>query len=610
MYVSRRNTLLVSPPYHENATASLCKDDAVDSAEYITSSSSFTQLSTPSDSTFNIINCHHRPEKMTQRQQQQQQQAQAVAPFPNLPSQVSSASSLNSHASSNASTLTNLQHQAASSQVGVTEAANSSTMLNIPAIATSINSSTSLGLLANNYTNSIISNTSSNPNYNATAAALASASIVSGTVPEFLYQLTKMLTDPNNEIIEWSTYSGNGRIEVHNPSRLESEVLSRYFRHSKYSSFQRQLNYFGFRKIAGKGKMSPCSYVNDAATLDIRSLLLMKRKGSEKEKNGNKATTAADACNDDGKNTAASSALAVQAGMKRMNPGNDIQPATVQPMFHNAHRNISFDTMAATVAKNIAEARTQHQLQQVERSNEEFNEIKRTKLESSTSASSASASGRGYTVATGKGIRHQLNGYLRPSSSGGSINNTTHASTSSSSATTSATTADCGESSSNQNQSWSVLHNASAAAPTSTAPLQFLDPNELGMSVTSATYLNQLKNNYAAVASDATTGGSSAAVDATASPPCAAAATAANHGAVNQQLPCLPENSGNNTNTSPVSRVSSQTSFLGMLRRDDSLINLAMLPTLYTTAPAATGTTNPSNIDSETSFGFIDYNPS
>ena len=108
-----------------------------------------------------------------------------------------------------------------------------------------------------------------------------------------------MLTDPNNEIIEWSTYSGNGRIEVHNPSRLESEVLSRYFRHSKYSSFQRQLNYFGFRKIAGKGKMSPCSYVNDAATLDIRSLLLMKRKGSEKEKNANKAnaTAAADASN-------------------------------------------------------------------------------------------------------------------------------------------------------------------------------------------------------------------------------------------------------------------------------------------------------------------------
>mmetsp|Transcript_9590 Transcript_9590/g.28634 ORF Transcript_9590/g.28634 Transcript_9590/m.28634 type:complete len:479 (+) Transcript_9590:69-1505(+) len=93
-------------------------------------------------------------------------------------------------------------------------------------------------------------------------------------VAEFLYQLTKMLTDDNNEIIEWV----DGRIKVHYPERLESEVLHKYFRHSKFASFQRQLNYFGFRKIAGKGKMSPCSYVNESATSDIRSLLLIKRK--------------------------------------------------------------------------------------------------------------------------------------------------------------------------------------------------------------------------------------------------------------------------------------------------------------------------------------------
>jgi hypothetical protein len=93
-------------------------------------------------------------------------------------------------------------------------------------------------------------------------------------VAEFLYQLTKMLTDDNSEIIEWV----DGRIKVHHPERLEAEVLHKYFRHSKFASFQRQLNYFGFRKIAGKGKMSPCSYVNESATSDIRSLLMIKRK--------------------------------------------------------------------------------------------------------------------------------------------------------------------------------------------------------------------------------------------------------------------------------------------------------------------------------------------
>lgn len=93
-------------------------------------------------------------------------------------------------------------------------------------------------------------------------------------IAEFLYQLTKMLQDDNSEIVEWS----QGRIKVHSPTRLENEVLHKYFRHSKFASFQRQLNYFGFRKIAGKGKMAPCSYVNEACTSDIRSLLQIKRK--------------------------------------------------------------------------------------------------------------------------------------------------------------------------------------------------------------------------------------------------------------------------------------------------------------------------------------------
>jgi len=95
-------------------------------------------------------------------------------------------------------------------------------------------------------------------------------------IAEFLFQLTKMLTVENKEIIEWA----NGRIKVHDPPRLAKEVLHKYFRHSKYASFQRQLNYFGFRKLAGKAKMSPCSYINDEATEDLRSLLFIKRKTS------------------------------------------------------------------------------------------------------------------------------------------------------------------------------------------------------------------------------------------------------------------------------------------------------------------------------------------
>jgi hypothetical protein len=130
-----------------------------------------------------------------------------------------------------------------------------------------------------------------NNNHNNIVTDETVAQIVSNnSVPEFLYQLTKMLTDDHRDIIEWS----NGKIEVHSPTKLEKEVLNQYFRHSKYASFQRQLNYFGFRKLAGKGKMAPCSYINENATSDLKSLLRMKRKTSATTKDGKPVTTESD----------------------------------------------------------------------------------------------------------------------------------------------------------------------------------------------------------------------------------------------------------------------------------------------------------------------------
>ena len=143
-------------------------------------------------------------------------------------------------------------------------------------------------------------------------------------IAEFLYQLTKMLMDDNSEIIEWS----DGRIKVHYPDRLEAEVLHKYFRHSKFASFQRQLNYFGFRKIAGKGKMSPCSYVNEAATSDIRSLLLIKRKT-----NGSAARKAAE-------KQRAAAAMATSTGMNPvLAAGLGFPPALVGNMNNQALTN-------------------------------------------------------------------------------------------------------------------------------------------------------------------------------------------------------------------------------------------------------------------------------
>lgn len=142
---------------------------------------------------------------------------------------------------------------------------------------------------------------SSTASFEPTAAAAAAAAALQRHQPktaacrpvaEFLFHLTRMLSDPaNHHLIEWDA----GRIVVHDPPAMETEVLGKYFRHSKYSSFQRQLNYFGFKKISGKGKMSPCSYINDAATADLGCLLNIRRKTATKgiEKREREAALAA-----------------------------------------------------------------------------------------------------------------------------------------------------------------------------------------------------------------------------------------------------------------------------------------------------------------------------
>ena len=196
--------------------------------------------------------------------------------------------------------------------------------------------------------------------YTATSASVLPL-LPGGSVPEFLYQLTKMLTDPaNRPIIEWTAHTGVGRIEVHRPDRLEKEVLGRYFRHSRYASFQRQLNYFGFRKNAGKGKMSPCSYVNAGATTDLRSLLTMKRKNAgrergrvrenenqEREKQPQQAKTLA-------AEVAAGGSSAV-SGIKRSSVAAALPSATGNLGDNEALR---LNAIAATIARNMSSSST------------------------------------------------------------------------------------------------------------------------------------------------------------------------------------------------------------------------------------------------------------
>ena len=96
-------------------------------------------------------------------------------------------------------------------------------------------------------------------------------------IPEFLRQLVKMLKDKKySEMIVWEA----GRIIVYDPAKLAKEVLHKHYKHSNFSSFQRQLNSFGFKKVALKidSTTSPCCFNNKNTTSDVLSVLHLKRK--------------------------------------------------------------------------------------------------------------------------------------------------------------------------------------------------------------------------------------------------------------------------------------------------------------------------------------------
>ena len=103
-----------------------------------------------------------------------------------------------------------------------------------------------------------------------------------------------MVTDPAlSHLISWVVPTQNeadncgggfeniGKVVIHDPKTLQDFILGKYYRHSQYSSFQRQLNYFGFKKkIHGgkKGKLCPCSYVHEGLGSEPSSLFSLKRR--------------------------------------------------------------------------------------------------------------------------------------------------------------------------------------------------------------------------------------------------------------------------------------------------------------------------------------------
>ncbi|KAF0699011.1 Aste57867_10394 [Aphanomyces stellatus] len=76
-------------------------------------------------------------------------------------------------------------------------------------------------------------------------------------VPKFLLQLFDILEAESSAVIKWA--DDGASLQILDPVRATQEILPKYFSHNNFQSFQRQLNYFGFRKWT-KTKTYICTF--------------------------------------------------------------------------------------------------------------------------------------------------------------------------------------------------------------------------------------------------------------------------------------------------------------------------------------------------------------
>ncbi|KAF0716920.1 hypothetical protein As57867_002581, partial [Aphanomyces stellatus] len=107
---------------------------------------------------------------------------------------------------------------------------------------------------------------------------VATPSMISSAAPPFLASLYEILTVEDPTVVGWCD-DGNA-FAIHDFEAMERHILPTYFRHRKFASFQRQLNYFGFRKLQKSRDADASTVYHQPLFLrdDPSRMLLIKRK--------------------------------------------------------------------------------------------------------------------------------------------------------------------------------------------------------------------------------------------------------------------------------------------------------------------------------------------
>ncbi|KAG6610097.1 HSF-type DNA-binding protein [Phytophthora cinnamomi] len=102
-----------------------------------------------------------------------------------------------------------------------------------------------------------------------------------GWVAPFLLHLHQMLRRENPKIIRWA--EDGLAFQILDKEAMTAQILPKYFKNKNFSSFQRQLNYFGFRKWSKARAQFP-TYSREHFTRDNYSEMSLVKRQSKKSR--------------------------------------------------------------------------------------------------------------------------------------------------------------------------------------------------------------------------------------------------------------------------------------------------------------------------------------